>query len=513
MKTIDFIENEKTKKDEELENVKNENTKLKIAIIGGGIAGIMAALKLLEDGHDVVLIEKHHKLGMESSAEQHCWGQFGQLYMHLSDEKVALACLNNVKILMEAFKLPGNNLKCDKNGELLASDSQDENTWYRNDPLKYSYLEQPEEIFKKVLSRIWKMHKQGISNDIDFKEELNFSEDILLNLKKAFYGLKQQVANKDSKSACAKDINEDKKLGIEHYTTIKSHDRPMRSENILKACVSEFEKKGGIILTNTEIITYKIDENKVEIVDQNNHKKIFNKIIFATGQGLEKLEKVSNSINTVMSPLLIIEPAICDSNFVKINSNGGINHLYHTADDINYSIIGNGDFVPPHDEKQIEASRKKIIQAATELFPELSNSKFKKTVYFGYKTEFVNIDKKKRNYHFEILSLDENNTVFAAIPGKFTLSPSLAMATCKKISNSDKVEKVSINEKSNENIEVSTTLHMQIVTNKVEENELTFRENRNYLFSNIKTNNNTNVNTKLTGLNEENKNNFQFFAL
>lgn len=35
----------------------------KVIVIGGGAAGMMAALKAAENGHDVTLLEKNEKLG------------------------------------------------------------------------------------------------------------------------------------------------------------------------------------------------------------------------------------------------------------------------------------------------------------------------------------------------------------------------------------------------------------------------------------------------------------------
>ena len=209
---------------------------------------------------------------------------------------------------------------------------------------------------------------------------------------------------------------------------IESHDRPMRSTRILTSVHNRFQQEGGETRFGAEIDNYRVNGDVVELSTKKGETITADKVIFTAGGGLHNIE--GSNVNTVLSPLLIVSPPVCDRNLVYLTpkSDQTINHLHH-VDPVTgkaYSIIGNGDGIKPGDDAAIERSRENILAQAGRIFPKLEDiPDADKTVYFGYKTEFK-APGKERNYHFAFNPIEESEKVWAAVPGKFTLAPSLA---------------------------------------------------------------------------------------
>lgn len=460
-------------------------------VVGGGVAGVFTAEILSRDGSKVALIEKHGKIGEESSGEQHGWGQFGSLYLNAEDQGVAEACLHNVDLLKDDYhSLPGNNLTAakDNRGELISKDPNNKNNWFRSDPIYYYYpdssdkklnlSEKQSKDWDQTLGRI--MHRTGLIAEHNWNKEadvkLNTDKELekkALIAKKTARKWKKMVIENQPKGLIAKKskshqiINRD----LTNYSIIASHDRPMRSTNILNAVHDQFIKNGGVDIMGTEVAAYEeMDKELVQLTTKDHHTIKARNVVFTAGGGINDLEGAKT--NTVLSPLLVVTPAVCDRNFVHMTPlrEHTINHIFHEDPTTGktYSLIGNGDAVKPGDAEGLEKSRVGILTFAEELFPEMQKrSKESKVVYFGHKNEILK-EGKDRNYHFELVPL-KGKKVWAAVPGKFTLAPSLAHHIYKTVhgKTAPAIPNTAHHSATGRKAEIAPQLHRQIVARSI----------------------------------------------
>ena len=425
-------------------------------IVGGGAAGIATSEALTRNGSKVALVEKHSKLAVEASGEQHGWGQFGALYLNALDKKVSLTCLENVKILADMYKgFEGHNLATDEAGQLISKDPKNPSSWYRSDRIFYYYPDASEvpgmtpehakgwnETVARVLSRTKEIVNHDWRSETATLDAEPTSSDTVFKVRNAVRKWKQFTKAKQPSGAIARRSLKDRVISkpLENYTIVESHDRPMRSKKILESIHKEFLRQGGTDFLSSEVTSYKeLDDGLIEVTFQNGQFLRAKDVVFTAGGGLEKL---GASISTVLSPLLVVTPAVCERNLVHLTPDRKytINHIHHVDQTTgkSYSLIGNGDGIHPEDKEGIEGSRENILKLATEMFPNLKEVPDKdKNVYFGYKNEVV---KKpgERNYHFEVQEIIPKK-VFAAVPGKFTLAPSLAMHLYQRLNQGERM--------------------------------------------------------------------------
>lgn len=484
---------------DELLDTSSESTRPQYdyVIVGGGVAGILSAEMLSRSGKKVLLIEKEKKLASESSGEQHGWGQFGYLYLNALDPGVAEACLKNIDILLNSYPMPGNNLIADESGQLVSKDPHADESWYRADPVYYYYPEPDENTLKltREEQQDWekKLHHvlqrtQAISEK-QWKKDVNvqvirlphYSEaegKKLLVAKKAARKWMKKTAELNPEGKIAAKLKAEKKdTTVRTDIIIESHDRPMRSTRILTSVHTRFKRNGGETALATQVTDYQVKEGMVELTTSTGDRITAEKVIFTAAGGLHDIK--GSNVKTVLSPLLIISPPIFDRNIVYLTpkTEFTINHLHHVdpITGVAYSIIGNGDGISPDDENGIKMSRENIIAQAEKVFPNLKNiPEEDKHVYFGYKTEFMKPGK-DRNYHYAFISIDEDGKVWAAVPGKFTLAPSLATHIYERLEGEKPPVQTFTQEEESEykellashSIAIAETLHSQIVGKRV----------------------------------------------
>ena len=441
--------------DSEVKSQAAEKKQYDYVIVGGGVAGVLSAEMLLRSGKSVLLIEKEKKIATKSSGEQHGWGQFGYLYLNADDPGVAEACLQNIDILTDSYPMPGNNLISDKTGQLVSNDPQANESWYRADPVYYYYPTPTEGSLNLDAKeqKAWekKLHNVLLRTQAISEEKWNKTVDLPTRKLPDYNeqaGNKLFVAKKAAKTWMTKTATDEpsgkiaQRLARERADTtvptdvvIESHDRPMRSTHILASIYNRFQRKGGKTALDTEIKDYNVVGDIVKLTTDKGETITADKVIFTAGGGLHDIK--GSNVNTVLSPLLIVSPPVCNRNLVYLTPKTQltINHLHH-VDPVSgkaYSIIGNGDGIKPEDTLGIEKSRANILAQAGQIFPKLESTPDQdKTVYFGYKTEFLEAGK-ERNYHYAFNPIDEQSKVWAAVPGKFTLAPSLAKHIYQKL--------------------------------------------------------------------------------
>lgn len=425
-------------------------------VVGAGVAGVMTAEALVRDGSRVALIEKHPQIALEASAEQHGWGQFGALYLNAVDKKVSEACLHNINTIRELYQgYPGNNLTIDSEGHLVSKNPENPENWYRDDSIFYYYPDSTEvpglldpskrqdwdRTVLRVLSRTqeiaqhhWRQNAISLDQSPEATHKIKAAHAAARQWKR--FVVQKRPEGAIAHLMCSHHVISPEQLAqngkttsnLDKYTIIESHDRPMRSTKILQSIYSQFLRNGGTEFLSSEVVNYQeMDTGLIEITLKTGQKLWARDVVFTAGGGLESIQ--GTHMNTVMSPLLVVTPAVCPRNLVHLtpDKKWTINHIHHVDSSTGktYSLIGNGDGVPPTDQQGIEASRLNLLDLATKLFPALKSIPEKdKKIYFGYKNEITQ-HAGERNYHFEVEELIPGK-VLAAVPGKFTLAPSLA---------------------------------------------------------------------------------------
>jgi hypothetical protein len=201
----------------------------------------------------------------------------------------------------------------------------------------------------------------------------------------------------------------------------------MNALNIISGLVRSFISYKGEILTSTEIVKYKKQKDKTYLITNHGSPVIADKVIFAAGKGVSGLTNDAIKTKTVLSPLLVVYPKVCSSNMVRLTPflDKTINHLQHTINGKDYSLIGGGYFADAEDENARVKAGEKLMERALDIFPALKNARVKE-IYFGSKTEAVS-SKIKRNYLYHIIPIEKN--IYTILPGKFSLAFSLAVTT------------------------------------------------------------------------------------
>lgn len=415
-------------------------------VVGGGVAGIFTAEALSRSGKKILLVEKESKFATEASGEQHGLAQFGYLYIGMADPKVAEACLHNIELLLHFYALPGNNLISHDN-ELISSNPESLFNWFRTDPLYFYYPDLDDSVLN--LSKLidektaWQnslynifARTQAITDHRWGGTTIQLSGDTPIIGKKLLFAKKiarhwmRKTAEHKPDGLLAKKLNKEvDAIAIHTDLVITSHDRPMYSTRILASVKNRYVLNGGHAIFKTQINKYNVKEDgTVELLTTDGLKYNAEKVIFTSGSGLSAVH--GSQVKTVLSPLLVVSPPVCERNLVYLTPKVAltVNHIHH-VDPVTgkaYSIIGNGLAIQPDDELAMENCRLMIIQQAERVFPKLKMIPSEnRHIYFGHKTELVK-NEGDRNYHFEFQPIDQDKKIWVAVPGKFTLAPSLA---------------------------------------------------------------------------------------
>jgi glycine/D-amino acid oxidase-like deaminating enzyme len=415
-----------------------------IAVVGGGIAGLAIAELFSRDGSKVVLLERNPKLCMEASAAQHGWFHFGSLYSIFPQNQFLRTMVGGVEDLLQFYDgFDGMNIKISPEGHL--NFPQGTQSWFRDEPIEYLISARNDPDFnlfkfeglreygrKLFFLATWELAiKQFISRHRRFlKHDWNGKEAASQWIPRAgIADYSREVIHKPSDDAT---INLDRDT---HFQVL-GYDRPMQSRNIALSLAARLQEQNGEVRTNSEVTSIsKTGENLQRINIADGSSLDARKVVVAAGQWLNSVLGGDLRVKTVVSPLIIAYPAVCDRNFVRMTPFVGksINHLWHEVDGRKYSIIGGGHYADPANENDVARILKELREKAEAVFPALKSASIQ-TGYSGYKSELVN-KADERNYQYFIREVDDN--VFAALPGKFSLSFSLAVNLYKAVTGHD----------------------------------------------------------------------------
>ena len=401
-----------------------------LAIVGGGIAGLVTAELFSRHGYSVVLIEKQNKLISGASSEQHGWFHLGSLYTASHQPIYLKKLVRTIETLQNYYSsFPSMNIYI-KNGVLNVANKK--KGWFVNSPLDYYVVARnspeiidcedsyPKEIYKRFK---W---------DLKCKLMISRHERIYRH----YWGGKKSAENwipyanliDYKKKNIKKPEMKDLKLDNNNHFLLKSFDIPMNTFQITIDIFNRYLKNGGNVLLEREvdeINQINVDGERLKLIKMDKFEILSRKVIISAGRGTKKLCKSSFNLQTVASPLIVTYPRLHKKSFVRVTPSveSTINHIVHKVGEKYYSVIGGGQYAHFGCEDNIKKIVDTLYNNAKNTFTKFSEVKGKEH-YIGLKTEVVN-KKDKRNYGFSINKIDEN--VYSIIPGKFSLSFNLAI--------------------------------------------------------------------------------------
>jgi glycine/D-amino acid oxidase-like deaminating enzyme len=405
-----------------------------IVIIGGGIAGLATAEIFARCGFKTLLVEKNAKLCTESSGLHHEWFHFGSLYSIFPRNHFLRFMVKGIEDLLFYYSdFDGMNLSVrDTDGQLLTIDN--DGGWIRKDNLQYLITDTKHTDFHLQFNR-------GIYQKIFMKISWYYAVKQFIARHNRFYQCDWRKGNASSyiprfgwwdysEDRLADFQSDEINLNFAHHTIMQSYDSIMNAYQIISELTKSFLSNGGDILTDTCFENYQTLSNAI-LINLNNQSVKTRKLILATGKHLHQFIRQPLKVKTVLSPLLVAYPAVCSMNFVRLTPfvSSTINHLKHTIDGIDYSLIGSGIFIPENNEQSIINTQQNLLKNAKSVFPALNQAQLT-TIYFGYKTELTD-SVINRNYSYQIKEIEPD--MFVILPGKFSLAFSLAINTFKQV--------------------------------------------------------------------------------
>ncbi len=413
-----------------------------VAVIGGGIAGLAIAEMFARAGRSVALIEKNHALCQEASASQHGWFHFGSLYSIFPQNHFLRTLIRNIENLMECYAgFEGMNIRIGRNGQLAFP--QNLASWLRDQPIEYLLITRKDPDFdlrdyaglsnlgrKIFFTATWEMAvKQFISRHnrfwkYDWRGKVPASEWIP---RAGWLDYSRDVMTEHD----LKDIS----LSPYTHKRVVGYDRPMMAHRIIIDLTRALLGAGGRIFTNTEVENIEKLPSGEMMIHGAGRSVRAGQVVISAGKWLGRFLPRAEDVKVVASPLLVAYPAVSEHHFVRMTPfvEKSVNHIWHEVRGRRYSLIGGGYYADPNDAQAVARAVEDLKRMASRVFPALERARFVQS-YLGYKTE-VTARPGERNYQYFIRQADDN--VWAVVPGKFTLSFSLALDTFRRITGEE----------------------------------------------------------------------------
>jgi glycine/D-amino acid oxidase-like deaminating enzyme len=408
-----------------------------VVIAGGGIAGLATAEMFARSGRRVLLLEKNERLCSETSGMHHEWFHFGSLYSIFPRRQFLRTLAGGVEDLLEYYRdFDGMNLRLDGGGKLVKVEC--ENAWFRPQNLEYIIATTRNEDFD--LARVRGM--RDLSGALYNRLLWNTAIRLFICRHNRFYkhdwrrpGASSYIPRAGvfdySRKMLGRFESEELDLDPATHITMPSYDGPMNAFNIIADLVRSLLSHGGEILTSTAFGGYRRTGDGIEVAREGGEPVLAGKLILASGAALGEHARGAVRVQSVRSPLLVAYPAVCSGNVVRLTpfTNQTVNHLRHSIDGHDYSLIGGGYFASMNDEREAADVECRLVEKARAVFPRLADARMQ-AVYFGTKSEVV-ASNGNRNYLYRIEEIEPD--VVAVVPGKFSLAFSLAMTAFKRM--------------------------------------------------------------------------------
>ena len=413
-----------------LKNLSKFMKQYDVVIIGGGIAGICIAEILSRDKLKILIIKKNKNLISEASTSQHGWFHFGSLYAILEDNQTLKNMLNNlinIRKYYSHFNSMNLSFSKKKNFHLKAKKG-----WFNDEKINYYVAARNDRDLKdknylKYLKKVFNWEKKiklFIARHKVFQSHLDM-KNFTNTISKASYidYSRKFIVKPNLKTA---------NINPETHFKILGLDRTLNTEKITNNLVNSYLGNKGEIKFETSFKSYKLKKNYINVITNNgNFKSKY--LINAMGRNILNVTK-NKSIKNFVSPIGSFYPCLINENFVRLSpkKENTFNHLIHYHKNKKYSVVSSALSFPLKKNKLIpkEIIKKSFNRILKNNFSDLSKTQHKK-IYNGIKTEFI--DKQSRNYNYKIIEEDKNRKVYSVIPGKFTLSFSLAIDLYRKL--------------------------------------------------------------------------------
>ncbi|MCX5815362.1 MAG: NAD(P)/FAD-dependent oxidoreductase [Proteobacteria bacterium] len=370
--------------------------KFEWAVIGSGIAGIVAAEILTREGHSTVLIEKNEKLASETTRDFHEWMHTGSLYTLIPDNlKTLKFILGAVDDLLEYYGSYGNmNLLPTEKGLAI---SQKERPWFENNNIHFKFRIKNRKwtlpwvlgvaravfLIGKIKEHDWLRRRAGVVDQFKLKKRELYL--IIRNL------LKHR----------------------EKFFDCETTDFTMNSRNILNDLICQSVNNGLQISTSNKFVNFEEKEGKILVNCLKKKFEVERLLLCISGDIVKHFD---SSVKISYAPLAVVKNIHPDTNsFVELDyfPENCIN-IITKSDGI--GLIGGISF---SNINRCDSYIKEVIEKHKEYNPELKVLH----TYNGVKSEITFKDQ-PRNYLYHILKLRQN--IWGIIPGKFALGFSIA---------------------------------------------------------------------------------------
>lgn len=366
------------------------------AIVGSGIAGVVASEILTREGHSAVLIEKNEKLASETTRDFHEWIHTGSLYTLIPDNLLTLKyLLGAIDDLLEYYSsFEGMNVIPTEKGLKLR---ETDNKWFQNNNIHFKFR-----IKGRKLMLPWML---GAARSI-----------FLIDRIKEHDWLRRRGGIVDPFKYNLSEIVRKYKILSHHKGKFFDYETPdftTNSRNLLCDLLSNAIKNGLTVSNRNEFLSFEKQEDKI-IVNCAGESFIVKNIVLCNGEKISKF--VDSNVNKSYAPMAIIDNINPDFNsFVELDYYPK-NCINIITKDRGVGLIGGISF---SNIDQCDKYIEEVIEKHREYNPNLKVLHR----YIGIKSEIL-VKNFPRNYLYHILNLEKN--VWGIITGKFTLGFSIA---------------------------------------------------------------------------------------
>lgn len=370
--------------------------KFEWAVIGSGIAGIVAAEILTREGHSTVLIEKNEKLAAETTRDFHEWMHTGSLYTLIPDKlKTLKFILGAVDDLLEYYSSYENmNLLPTEKGLVI---NQKAKGWFENNNIHFKFrIKNRKWTFPWILGVARAIFLIGRIKEHDWlRRRAGVTEQFKLNKRELYSIIKKLFMNR----------------GI--FYDYKTTDMTMNSRNIINDLICQSVSNGLQISTSNEFVNFEEKEGEI-IVNCLKENFEVERLVLCISGNITKY--VDASVKVSYAPMAVVRNIHPDTNsFVELDyfPENCIN-IITKSDGV--GLIGGISF---SNINKCDSYIKEVIEKHKAYNPELKVLH----TYNGIKNEITFKDQ-PRNYLFHIIQVKQN--IWGIIPGKFALGFSIA---------------------------------------------------------------------------------------
>ena len=375
------------------------------AVVGGGIAGIIASEILTREGHSVVLIEKNEMLASETSREFHEWMHLGSLFTLLPDKLRTLKyILGAVDDLFEFYSSYENmNMRPTEHGINIID--QATRGWFNADNnIYFKYRIKNRKItipwiigvarsiflIRKIKSHDWLRRRAGVLDLFRYSFSDLFS--IMLNLFKH----------------------------KEKYYSIQTPDVTMNSRVMMRDLVSTSIAHGLEILNNNDFLTYSKTSDGI-VIRTDKETLIVDNLVLCNGKNISKY--IDATVNNSYAPLAVVKNVTATAkSFVELDYFPS-NCINMITKEEGVGLIGGISFAS---EKKCKPYIERVFEKHKKYIPEMEIL----TTYNGIKSEIIVRDE-PRNYLYHINEIEKD--IWMIIPGKYTLGFSIGPEFYRKV--------------------------------------------------------------------------------